>query len=64
MTSEVLALIEQLAEDLGIDPEFEYDTAGEALLRFVEEHGLTLVENDLRPCRSLLQREVLANRAF
>ncbi len=41
---EVLELIEQLAEDLGVDPEFEYDTAGKALLRFVEEHGLTLVE--------------------
>ncbi len=44
MTDETLTLIEQLAEDLGIDPEFEHDTAGKALLRFVEEHGLTLVE--------------------
>ncbi len=44
MTTELLDLIEQLAEDLGLEAEYEYDTPGKFLIRFVEEHGLMLVE--------------------
>lgn len=37
-------MVQQLAEDLGIEPEYENDTSGEALMRLIEDQGMTLVE--------------------